>query len=75
MSAVYRVTVKLPNAVGTVIVRADDRAQAKARAVNQLVSMGHDTVTDDDVMLCRKDKPDTGVIGNRPAPTNGGKPA
>ena len=75
MSAVYRVTVTLsPECMGTVVVRADDRAQAKARALTQIRSMGYD-VAEGDVKLCRKDKPATGVIGNRPAPSNGGKPA
>jgi hypothetical protein len=73
VSAVYRVTVKLPKSVGTVVVRAADRAEAKRRALGQLASMGH-VVTDQDVMLCRKDSKTAGG-GNGPKPTNGGKPA
>jgi hypothetical protein len=74
MSAVYKVTIALKGTVGTVLVEAADRAEAKRRALGQLASMGH-VVTEQDVMLCRKAGKTTKVIGNRPAPTNGGKPA
>jgi len=75
VSGVYRVTVKLPeHKIGTVVVRADDRAQAKARALLQVRGMGHD-VADGDVMLCRKDNTTSTAIGNRPTSPIGGKPA
>lgn len=71
----YRVTLALPaGRKGTVIVAAVDREQAKARALNQVRSMGYDDVDEHDVMLCRKDDPRTGG-GNGPASPIGGKPS
>ncbi len=69
---VYKVTIALPKSqFMTVRVRAADRDQAKARALNQAHADGYKHVA---VTICRKDSKPS-VFGDWPAPTNGGKPA